>query len=400
MIMTNRTIRHSALTLLFFSCAMALCGCKEKQVTQEAPPPEVEVVAVEQKDVPIYREWVGTLDGDINATISAQVTGYLLARNYKEGTAVTNGQGLFQIDPAPFQAALDKAKAQLTQAQAQKDKYALDVQRYRPLAATEAISKRELDDAIQNEKMAQGQVEAAQAAVQQAELNLAFTTIKSPIDGLAGLAKAQVGDLIGPGTGQLTTVSKVEPMRVYFSVSQQLATQLQEQRLAEGGQGLRTTGEGPELQLQLASGAAYPSKGRVRFANNQVDVKTGTVTVVGEFPNPQMLLVPGMFVRVKALLSTQKNALLVPQRTVANLQGRDLIAVVEQDNKVSVRPVVTGEQFGQQCVVTGNVKAGDRVVAEGIQKVSQGALVKPVPYTEKLVSAAEGTAAQPAQKKP
>jgi membrane fusion protein, multidrug efflux system len=398
--MTKKPIHWITLTTLLVPLLAPLSGCKPKTEVFSAAPPEVEVVPIEQRDVPIYRDWVGTLDGDVNATISAQVTGYLLARNYKEGSVVTNGQVLFQIDPAPFQATLDKAKAQLTQAQAQRDKYALDVQRYRPLAATEAISKQELDDAIQNEKMAQGQVEAAQAAIEQANLNLGFTTIKSPIDGLAGLAKAQVGDLIGPTTGQLTTVSKVEPMRVYFSVSQQLATQMQEQRLAEGGQSLRITGEGPELELRLASGAAYPFKGRVRFANNQVDVKTGTVTVVGEFPNPQVVLLPGMFVRVKALLQTQKNALLVPQRAVANLQGRALIAVVEQDNKVSVRPVVTGEQFGPQWVVSGNVKAGDSVVAEGLQKVRQGALVKPVPYAEKAVPAAERSAAQSPHKKP
>lgn len=390
---------HCILTAILLVTA-PLCGCKQKQEPRPAAPPEVEVVAVEQRDVPIYRDWVGTLDGDVNATISAQVSGYLLSRDYNEGSSVTNGQVLFQIDPAPFKAALDKAKAQLSQAQAQKEKYALDVKRYTPLAATEAISKQELDDAIQNEKTAQGQVEAAQAAVEQAKLDLGFTTIRSPINGLAGLAKAQVGDLIGPNTGQLTTVNKVEPTRVYFYVSQQLLTQMQEQRLAAGGGSLRTEHEGPELELMLASGTTYPLKGRVRFANNQVDVKTGTVTVVGEFPNPQMLLVPGMFVRVRALLMTQTNALLVPQRAVADMQGRSLIAVVGPDDKVSVRPVTTGEQSGQQWVITGNVKAGDRVVAEGIQKVREGALVKPVPFVEKTASAAPAPAPAVEAKKP
>jgi membrane fusion protein, multidrug efflux system len=398
--MTKKPIHWITLTTLLVPLLAPLEGCKQRAEAPPATPPEVEVVAVEQRDVPIYRDWVGTLDGDINATISAQVTGYLLARNYKEGSAVTNGQVLFQIDPGPFQAALDKAKAQLTQAQAQRDKYALDVQRYRPLAATEAISKQELDDAIQNEKMAQGQVEAAQAAVEQANLNLGFTTIKSPIDGLAGLAKGQVGDLIGPSFGQLTTVTKVEPTRVYFSVSQQLATQLQEQRLAEGGQSLRITGEGPQLELLLASGTSYPLKGRVRFANNQVDVKTGTVTVVGEFPNPQMLLVPGMFVRVRALLNTQTHALVVPQRAVADLQGRSLVAVVGADNKVSIRPVTIGEQFGEQYVISGKVNAGDRIVAEGIQKVREGALVTPVPYVERSAAAEPAAAGAPERKEP
>ena len=397
--MINNTIQSLSLAILPLSLCMTFAGCTKKQEVQVASPPEVEVVAIEQKDVPIYREWVGTLEADVNATISAQVSGYLLTRNYEEGRSVTNGQVLFQIDKAPFEAAVEKAKAQLTQAIAQRDKFSLDVKRYRPLAETEAISKQELDDAIQNEKTAQGQVEAAQAALEQATLNLGFTTIRSPVDGLAGLAKAQVGDLIGPGSGQLTTVTRVEPSRVYFSVSQQLMTQMQEQRLAEG-KGTVRTGDGPELELTLASGTVYPLKGRVRFSDNQVDVKTGTITVVGEFANPDLLLVPGMFVRVRALLSIQKNALLVPQRAVADLQGRSLIATVGADNKVSIVPVTTGEQFGQQWVISGELKTGDRVVVEGIQKLHQGALVKPVPYIEKTAPSRPSPAARPEPNKP
>ena len=382
------------------SLLVPFSGCKEKEEARPAAPPEVEVTAVEQQDVPIYRFWVGTLEGDVNATITAQVSGYLLTRDYVEGSVVTNGQVLFQIDPAPFKAALDKAKAQLAQAQAQKDKFALDVTRYTPLAASQAISKQELDDAVQNEKTAQGQVEAAQAAVEQAALNLGFTTIRSPLDGVAGLAKAQVGNLIGPDSGQLTTVTKVEPTRVYVSVSQQLMTDMQQRRLAEG-KGTARTGEGPQIELVLASGAVYPLKGRVLFANNQVDVKTGTITVVGEFPNPNMLLVPGMFVRVRALLDTQKNALLVPQRSVTEMQGRYLVAVVGADNKVSIRPVTAGERFGERWVVSGNLKAGDRVVAEGIQKVREGVVVNPVPFVEKpSTAAAAAPAATPEEKKP
>jgi membrane fusion protein, multidrug efflux system len=397
--MTYSTSRLAPLTVLPLFIGLSFTGCREKPEVRVAPPPEVEVVTIEQKDVPIYRDWVGTVEADINAAISAQVTGYLRTRNYEEGRPVTNGQVLFQIDKAPFEAVLDKAKAQVTQAIAQRDKFAQDVKRYRPLAEKEAISKQELDDAIQNEKTAQGQVEAAQAAVEQAKLNLGFATIRSPIDGMAGLAKAQVGDLIGPSSGQLTTVAKVDPARVYFSISQQLLSQMQEQRVAEGRASIRT-GDGPELEALLASGTLYPIKGRVRFANNQVDVKTGTITVVGEFSNPQMLLVPGMFVRVRALLSTQKDALVVPQRAVADLQGRSLIAVVGADNKVEIIPVTTGEPYGQQYVISGKVTAGQRVVAEGIQKVRGGALVKPVPYAEKLPSATPGPAGQPEPKQP
>ena len=389
--MTKKLIRRTVWATL--PLLLAGSGCKEKEKVVAPKPPEVEVVAVEQRDVPIYRDWVGTLEGDVNATISAQVSGYLISRNYDEGSVVTNGQVLFQIDPAPFRAALDKVKAQMDQAIAQRDKYALDVKRYRPLAATEAISKQELDDAIQNEKTAQAEVEADKAAVEQAQLNLNFTTIRSPLDGVAGLAKAQVGNLLGPSTGQLTTVTKVEPMRAYFSISQQLMTRLQESRIAEGRDSVRSNG-GPELELILASGTVYPIKGRVRFANNQVDVKTGTITVVGEFTNPQMLLVPGMFVRVRALLDTEKNALLVPQRALTEMQGQYLVAVVGEDHKVSIRPVEAGEHIGQQWVIKGKVKAGDRVVAEGIQKVRDGSTVNPVPFAGN----AAATTATPAPK--
>ncbi len=329
------------------------------------------MVAVEQRDVPVYREWVGTLEGEVNATISAQVGGYLLTRNYQEGRFVTNGQVLFQIDDRTYKAALDQALAKLGKSE-------LDVKRYTPLAATQAISQQELDDAIQANL-------ANEAAVAAAQLNYNFCKILSPIDGIAGLAQAQVGDLLGPGTGALTTVVQVNPIRAYFSVSQQLLTEILERMLADGKK-LRYEGgtyQGPPLELTLASGSVYPLPGRVRFANNQVDVKTGTVRVVGEFDNPQGMLTPGMFVRVRALMDTDKGALLVPQSAVLDMQGRYLIAVVDADNKISIRPVTAGQTVGKQWVVQGNIKAGDRVVAEGIQKVRDGAEVNPVPFVEK-----------------
>jgi membrane fusion protein (multidrug efflux system) len=387
--MTRHKISRRAGPALSLVLLSLFAGCKDKSDKPTGAPPEVEVVAVEQKDVPVYRESVGTLEGEVNAIISAQVTGYLITRSYREGSVVTNGQVLFQIDPAPFQAALDRAKAQLVEAQAHKGKTALDVQRYTPLAKESAISQQELDDAIQSDKAAAGQVETAQAAVEEARINLGFTTIRAPVDGVAGLAsaQAQIGNLVGPSTGSLTSVSKIDPIRVYFSVSQQLMTQLAERQLADG-KALRT-GEGPPLELTLASGSVYRHKGRVRFANNQVDVATGTVRVVGEFPNSESLLIPGMFVGVRALLTTEKNALLVPQRAVTDLQGRYLVAVVGSDNKVSIRPVTAGERVGSQWVVAGQLKAGDRVVAEGVQKVREGAVVNPVPFAQK-------TAAMPA----
>lgn len=381
------------------AAALALClaGC---QKTEGPPPtpPTVEVVAVTQRDVPIYEEVVGTLEGDVNATISAQVSGYLLSRDYKEGSVVTNGQVLFQIDPAPFKAELDKAKSQVAEAQATQQKWALTVQRYIPLAATEAISKQELDDAVQSQKAAQAQVEAGRAAVKQAELNLGFTTIRSPLDGIAGLfsPQAQVGNLVGPNSGQLTTVTTVDPIRAYFSVSQRLVTDIQQHMLAAGIP--LNAGEGPALELTLANGTVYPLKGKTLFKNNQVDITTGTVRVVGEFPNPQRLLIPGMFVNLRAQLTTEKGALLVPQRAVTEMQGRYLVAVVGADNKVSIRPVTAGERVGQEWVIKGEVKAGDKVVAEGVQKVRDGAQVNPVPYTEKLAGA--GSLTMEPEKKP
>jgi membrane fusion protein (multidrug efflux system) len=301
----------------------------------------------------------------VNATISAQVSGNIISRNYTEGSTVTSNQVLFQIDDRTYQATLDQALAKLGKSQ-------LDVQRYTPLAKTQAISQQELDDAIQANL-------ANQAAVDAARLNVQFCKILSPIDGVAGLAQAQVGDLVGPGSGALTTVTKVDPIRAYFSVSQQLLSELMEARLAAGRAELNSTNGAP-LELTLASGTVYPLKGQVRFRDNQVDVKTGTIRLVGEFSNPDRLLVPGMFVRVRAQVGVNSSVLLVPQRAVAEVQGRKLIAVVDADGKVSIRPINTGEFVGDKWVVTGPLKPGDKVVAEGIQKVRDGIIVNPVPF--------------------
>jgi membrane fusion protein (multidrug efflux system) len=339
-----------------------LAGCKGKP--QAPAVPDVEVVAVEQRDVPIYRDWVGSLDADVNATINAQVSGYLLSRDYVEGTPVKKGDLLFQIDDRTFKAAYDQAMARVT-------KTGQDVQRLTPLAQTQAVSQQELDDAIQNNL-------AAKAAAEQARLNYEFCKIISPVDGVAGLAQGQIGDLVGPTTGPLTTVTKIDPMRAYFSVSQQFITEYQERALA-AGRALRTGEAGPVLELVLSTGNVYPLKGQAKFANNQVDIKTGTVRVVGEFPNPQQLLIPGMFVRIRAQLGVEKDALLVPQRAVTEMQGRYLIAVVGADNKVSIKPVQAGERVGPDWLIKGELKAGDKVVSEGVQKVREGILVNPKP---------------------
>ncbi|MFO1476146.1 MAG: efflux RND transporter periplasmic adaptor subunit [Verrucomicrobiota bacterium] len=378
--MIPNLFRSVLAALVCWVVLITMSGCKEKGAVA-AGPPTVEFVSIEQKDVPLYRDWVGTLQGNVDATISAQVTGYLLTRVYTEGTFVTNGQVLFQIDPAPFQADLARAKAGLLEAEAHKGKTALDVQRYRPLAATSAISQQELDDAIQADLAADGQVASQRAAVQTAELNLAFTTIRSPVNGIAGLAQAQVGNLVGPSSGPLSTVVQVDPIRAYFSVDQKLVTQIQEQRIAAGAElfDKDESRDRTKLELILASGQVYPEAGMVRFSDNQVNPLTGTVRVVGEFPNRNFLLVPGMFVRVKALVGVATNALVVPQRSVTELQGRYLIAVIDPENKVSIRPVTPGERVGSDWIIQGNVRSGERVVAEGIQKIREGSVVNPVP---------------------
>jgi membrane fusion protein (multidrug efflux system) len=378
--MRRQSFYPFAIAGLVLMMAVVFTGCKKAPTPP--PPPTVEVFTVEQKDVPVYREWVGSLAADVNATISAQVSGYLLKQNYKEGQVVKKDDLLFEIDPRTYQATLDQANAKF-------GKTELDVKRYTPLAKTQAISQQELDDAIQANIAAKAEVDAAQ-------LNVNYCKLTAPVDGVAGLANAQIGDLVGPSSGQLTSVTKIDPIRADFSVDQQLMITLAQKTLAAGGT-LRETSDtprGPVLELILASGQVYPEQGRVRFANNQLDVRTGTIRVVGEFPNPQGLLLPGMFVTVRALMDTQTNALVVPQRAITDMQGSSLIAVVGADNKVSIRPVTPGVQSGTLWVITGNIKAGDRIVAEGIQKVRDGMTVNAVPFGSATPAGSEKPAAK------
>jgi RND family efflux transporter MFP subunit len=371
--MTTRILIHPRTGLILsLALLIPLSGCKKQEVAPK--PPDVEVAAVEQKDVPIYRYWVGTLDSDVNAAINAQVSGYIMQQAYTEGSRVKKGDLLFQIDDRTYKAAYDEAEARVTKTEQ-------DVQRYTPLAKTQAISQQELDNAIQANV-------AAKAAAEQARLNYEFCKITSPVDGVAGLSQTQIGDLVGPSTGPLTTVTTTDPMRVYISVSQRFMTEYMETVLASGKQ-LRSGEGGLELELVLSTGGVYPQKGQVKFANNQIDVKTGTVRVVGEFPNPQGLLVPGMFVRVKAQMGIEKDALLVPQRSVTEMQGRYLVAVVGADKKVVVKPVEVGEWVGDNWIVKGDLKPGDKVIYEGVQKVREGSVVNPVPAGSQPAAKAE-----------
>lgn len=402
----------------------AATGCSSAtSSTTAADPLEVEVVEAQQKDVPLYQEWIGTLDGFTNADIKAQVSGYLIQQEFTEGTFVTKGQLLFQIDPRPFQAVLDQAQAQLAQAQGQLEqaraqlsqaeagvavaeanqrRTQLDVNRYTPLAQQEAITQQDLDNATQNNTAAVAQVQASrahvetaraqittataavqssQAAVSAAQINLDFTRLTSPIDGIPGIAQLQVGALVSPASGPITTVSTLDPIRVYFTVSEQ--EHLEFIRRYPTPEKLDAARSELDFDLILADGSVYASKGRFYFIDRQVDVRTGAFRVACLFPNPGNDLRPGQYARVRAPLTVARGAILVPQRAVGELQGIRQVAVVGSDNKVDIRKVAAGGTVGNQWIISSGVKPGERVVVEGIQKVRQGMTVRAIAYREK-----------------
>ena len=370
----------------------AMRPSKHASVAPASVVPEVEVVQVEQEDVPIYGEWIGTLDGLVNADVRAQVTGYLQTQGYQEGAFVKKGQLLFQIDPRPFQAALDQAQGQLAQAKATlanavavQGRTELDVKRYTPLAKEQAASQQDLDNAVQNNlaaiatvETAKAQIKTDEAAVETAKINLEFTRLVAPIDGIAGQAQLQVGALVTPGSTPVTSVSTVDPIKVYFTVSepQYLAWRkrfpTETSRLA-ADKALR-------LQLILADGSTYGHEGKFYFADRQVNVGTGAIRIAGLFPNPGNDLRPGGYAKVRAVISIQHDALLVPQRAVSELQGGYQVAVVDSDNKVNVRTVTVGDRVGSQWIIVSGLNHGERVVAEGVQKVRTGAHVNPKPF--------------------
>lgn len=370
--------------IVFCGLAAALVllpACKPKAPPPVLPPPTVQVVEVTQADVPIVREWVGTLDGSDNAAIQAQVTGYLLAQAYRDGESVQKDQLLFKLDDRNFKAAQDQARAALAQAQARLTKADNDVARYTPLAASDAISKQELDDAIQAQAAAKASVEAARAALDEAGINLGFTQIKSPISGIAGISNAQVGELITATRGNLTTVSTIDPIKAIFTMSEQeyLAYRMAFDGTRHSAEMVRKL----PFELVLANGAVYPEKGHLLAIDRQVDERTGAIKLEVSFPNPKGLLRPGQFSRVRATVSQEKGALLVPQRAVTELQGGYLVAKVGTDNKVAIVPVRVGERYGSQWIVKSGLKAGDKIVAEGTQKARDGVVVHPVPFQEK-----------------
>ena len=395
-------------------------ACTQAKATGPAPPPEVEVVQVEQQNVPIYTEWIGTLTGMVDAQVKGQVSGYILSRNYTEGSFVRKGDLLFQIDPRTFQAALDRAKGDLAKAEAQYDqsnsqltqsqaqlaaaeaaqgKTELDVKRETPLVKDGVAPQQDLDNAVQANLAAIAQVKAAKAAVSTAQsgitsakaaidgakaavstaqLNLDFTRITSPIDGIAGIAQAQVGDLVNPNIPNgppLTVVSTVDPIKVYFTMT--------EQDYLKNGRpkSTQTANANLELEMVLADGSTYPQKGKFYVSDSKVDQKTGALIMIGVFPNPGNFLRPGQYAKLRAVTSQKDAALLVPQRSVTELQGSYQVAVVNADHKIEIRTVKAGERVGSMWIIEDGLKAGETVVAEGTQKVRAGTVVTTKPYT-------------------
>ncbi len=368
--------------LMIFGATLLLSGCKKGQGREPELLPTVEVADVIEKDVPVYSEWIASTDGLVNATIRAQVQGYLIKQNYKEGDFVRKGQVLFEIDPRPFEAILEQAKGQLAQQQARWETAKANLGRIKPLAEQKAISLKDLDDAIGTEQATRAEVMAAQAVVDKAQVDLGFTKITSPIDGIAGIARTQLGNLVGPGSiEELTTVSTVDPIKVYIPMSEQ-------EYLRDMQNGRRRT-QPVELDLILADRSIHPHKGVLAFADRQVDIRTGTIKVAALFPNPGNILRPGQFARVRARTMIKKGAFLVPQRAVTELQGSYQVAVVGSDNKVDIRPVKVAERVENLWVIDEGLKSGERVVAEGIQKVKQGMNVNPKPYGAEPQSKAE-----------
>lgn len=358
--MPSRRFPAKAVPILAVAAFLAP-GCS-RQSGPPPPPPQVEVTVALQRDQPIVEEWIGTTDGFVNAEIRAQVTGYLLRQAYTDGAAVRKGDLLFEIDPRPFQATCDRVRASF-------DKAELDLKREAELYATQAAARQDYDDAVQARR-------AAKAALEEAELSLGFTRIVSPVDGIAGIALAQLGNLVGPASGPLTTVSAVDPIKVYFSVTEQ--TYLALVRTYPSREAMR---EGLPLEMVLADGSTHPLKGRFYAADRAVDPATGTLRLAAEFPNPGRLLRPGQYARVRAVVRTVRGALLVPQRSVSELQGAFQVATVDSDNRVRIRIVKVGDRAGSWWIVEGGLKPGERVVVEGVQKVGEGMEVAPRPFT-------------------
>jgi membrane fusion protein, multidrug efflux system len=364
---------------------IAFTSCQKPASTVSSGPPEVLVTEVVQKEVPMIRQWVGTLNGSENADVRARTAGYLQKRAYQEGGYVKEGDLLFEIDPRPFVAALDQAKSQLQEAQATLLGVELDAKRAKELFQGKVISEQEYTDKTQAYQTKLAAVAAAQAAVESAQLNLDYTKVVSPLDGIAGQAQAQIGDLVGSGSNTvLTTVSQIEPIRCYFPISEQTYWEFAD--LLKKAMAVPEAERGERVELILPNGSVYSHKGKFAFVDRQVDPKTGTIQIAVSFPNPELTLRPGQYATARAEIGSIPNALLIPQQAVSQLQGGNQVAVVSADGKAEIRAITVGPTFGQMIVVTDGLKAGEKVIVEGFQKVRQGTQVLAKPYTDSVKS--------------
>jgi membrane fusion protein (multidrug efflux system) len=375
----------------FAMAALIFPACDKKEEPKAPPPPDVLVLAAATRDVPVYREWIGTLDGSENADIRARVTGYLLKRDYKEGALVKKGDLLFQIDPRPFEAALAQAASQLEQGKAAQLASEAEAERSKNLFAQKAITEREFTNKTQLNESSKAQVGALEAAVEQARLNLEFCKIISPVEGIAGIAQAQVGDLVGTANSAvLTQVSTLDPMKVVFPVSE--ADYLAFAKRAQETMSLPLDQRPERIELILADGATFPHKARLLSVDRQVKASTGTILITALLANPGSVLRPGFFARARIEADVLKDTVVVPQRAVAEVQGSYQVGVIGADGKAEIRPVKVGPRTGTDWVITSGLKAGEKVVVEGLQKIKSGlpASAKPwAPPAEKPAAPAE-----------
>ncbi|MBV8212457.1 MAG: efflux RND transporter periplasmic adaptor subunit [Verrucomicrobia bacterium] len=367
--------------IVLITIVTVFSGCsKSGNDNLNTGPPEVLVTEVVQKDVPVVREWIGSLDGSVDADVRARVSGYLISQNYKEGTVVNKGDLLFQVDPSVYEAAVEQAKASLAQAEANQLQTEQTEQRETQLFQQKVESQQNLDNAVQSNTAAKAQVKAQQAALRQAELNLEFTKITAPIGGVAGIANPGIGDLVGPSdSNPLATISTVDPIRVFFQISEQDYLKVAQERIEANR---NSPAPPPPIEIILADGTLYPRQGKFSAVDRQVDNQTGTIRLAALFPNPDNILRPGQFVRVRVTVKTLPGALLVPQRAVNELQTSFELAVVRADNKAEIRTVTVGDRVGSLWVVEDGLKPGERVVVEGLQKVRDNELVKPTDWNQ------------------
>ncbi|MFO0996636.1 MAG: efflux RND transporter periplasmic adaptor subunit [Alphaproteobacteria bacterium] len=374
------------------SCAIAWLAACGDDAPKASAPVDVLVTAVIEQDVPIYGEWIGTLGGYIDAQIVPRVQGYLFSQNYKEGTLVKKGDLLFVIDPRPFEATLAQSRAEQIKAEAAQKQSQIIADRYTPLAKEGVISQQEYDNAVQQNLANVAAVQAARANVQQASLNLGYTRVISPIDGIAGIRQSNIGDLVGPSQGKvLTTVSQVNPIYAVFTISEQ--EYLRSAKIFSQLTDAQGKDTDAHIDLYLSNESLYPERGTFSFADREVNVTTGTIKLKASFANPGNVLRPGQYARVRAVVSEKKHALLVPQRAVQELQGSYQVAVVGADNKATWRSIKAGERQGQLWIIDEGLNASDRVIVEGHQKVKNGTIVSPKPY-EPTPAGAPATPAQ------